>query len=84
MPGPGRGAAAARGCFDVLWPVLARIADSPLAMLWLPEARWFALPLALLSAFWLLPRGLPGKPLALLLWLPLLLPARELPAVGAG
>lgn len=75
---------AAAWCFDLLWPVLTRIADSPLAMLWLPEARWFALPLALLSAFWLLlPRGLPGKPLALLLWLPLLLPARELPAVGA-
>ncbi|HOC10439.1 MAG TPA: DNA internalization-related competence protein ComEC/Rec2 [Thermomonas sp.] len=75
---------AAAWCFDLLWPVLTRIADSPLAMLWLPEARWFALPLALLSAFWLLlPRGLPGKPLVLLLWLPLLLPARELPAVGA-
>jgi competence protein ComEC len=75
---------AAAWCFDLLWPVLTRIADSPLAMLWLPEARWFALPLALLSAFWLLlPRGLPGKPLAVLLWLPLLLPARELPAVGA-
>ncbi len=33
------------------------------------------LPLALLGAFWLLlPRGVPGKPLALLLWLPLLWP----------
>ena len=40
--------------FDLLWPALARIADSPLAMAWLPEPRWFALPLALLSAFWLL------------------------------
>lgn len=69
--------------FDLPWPALARIADSPLAMAWLPEARWFALPLALLSAFWLmLPRGVPGKPLALLLWLPLLCPPRDLPKPG--
>jgi competence protein ComEC len=69
--------------FDLLWPVLARIADSPLAMAWLPEPRWYALPLALLSALWLLlPRGLPGRWLALLLWLPLLYPPRELPKPG--
>ena len=74
---------AAAWCFDALWPALARIADSPLAMAWLPEPRWFALPLALASVFWLLlPRGVPGKPLALLLWLPLLFPARDLPARG--
>lgn len=70
-------------CFDLLWPVLRAIADSPLAMAWLPEPRWFALPLALLAAFWLmLPRGIPGRPLALLLWLPLLWPARDLPRQG--
>ena len=74
---------AAACCFDALWPLLARIADSPLAMAWLPEPRWFALPLALLSAFWLmLPRGVPGKPLAMLLWLPLLWPSRDLPRHG--
>ncbi len=74
---------AAAWCFDLLWPLLARIADSPLAMAWLPAARWYALPLALLSAFWLLlPLGLPGRGLALLLWLPLLYPPRELPAPG--
>lgn len=74
---------AAAWCFDLLWPLLARIADSPLAMAWLPAPRWYALPLALLSAFWLLlPRGLPGRWLALLLWLPLLYPPRELPAPG--
>lgn len=32
---------AAAWAFDQLWPVLARIADSPLAMAWLPEARWY-------------------------------------------
>ncbi|MBZ0088108.1 MAG: DNA internalization-related competence protein ComEC/Rec2 [Thermomonas sp.] len=70
-------------CFDLLWPALAWIADSPLALLWLPESRWYALPLALLSAFWLLlPRGLPGRWLALLLWLPLLHPPQELPGPG--
>ncbi len=69
--------------FDLLWPALATIADSRLAMAWLPEPRWYAGALALLSVFWwLLPRGLPGKPLALLLWLPLLLPPRELPRPG--
>ncbi len=74
---------AAAWCFDLLWPALVRIADSPLAMAWLPEPRWHAWPLAMLSAFWLLlPRGLPGKPLALLLWLPLLCPPRDLPAHG--
>ena len=83
-PGWGQfGWQAAAWCFDLPWPLLARIADSPLAMAWLPEPRWYALPLALLSVFWLLlPRGLPGKPLALLLWLPLLCPPRELPARG--
>ena len=70
-------------CFDLLWPAITRIADSPLALLWLPESRWYALPLALLSAFWLLlPRGLPGRWLALLLWLPLLHPPLELPDAG--
>src|SRR5690606_20170081 len=74
---------AAAWCCDRPWPLLGRIADSRLAMAWLPEPRWYALPLALLSVFWLLlPRGLPGKPLALLLWLPLLCPPRELPARG--
>ena len=74
---------AAAWCFDALWPTLVRLADSPLAMAWLPEPRWFALPLALLSVFWLLlPRGMPGKPLAVLLWLSLLFPARGLPSQG--
>lgn len=71
------------GCFDLLWPALTWVADSPLAMVWLPEAPWHAVPLALLATFWLLlPCGVPGKPLACLLWLPLLLPQRELPRQG--
>ncbi|QDH71792.1 DNA internalization-related competence protein ComEC/Rec2 [Lysobacter alkalisoli] len=70
-------------CFDLAWPLFTWLGNGPMAVAWLPESRWFALPLAMLGAFWLLlPRGLPGRPLALLLWLPLLLPARNLPAPG--
>src|SRR5690606_20311052 len=69
--------------FDLTWPVFEASADSPLACWWLPEPAWFALPLALLGGFWLmLPRGVPGKPLALLRWLPLLWPQRGLPPPG--
>lgn len=69
--------------FDLAWPLFARLAQSPLALWWLPEAAWYALPLALLGGFWLLlPRGVPGKPLALLLWFPLLWPDRGLPQQG--
>ncbi len=70
-------------CFDLTWPLFTALADSRFALWWLPEARWYALPLALLGAFWcLLPRGVPGKTLAALLWLPLLWPDRELPGHG--
>ena len=78
--GPWRAAA---WCFDLIWPLFVAMAESRFALWWLPEARWYALPLALVGAFWvLLPRGVPGKGLALLLWLPLLWPDRELPAHG--
>jgi len=83
---PGAGSWAwrlAAWCFDLTWPVFQWLADSGLALWWLPESRWFALPLALIGAFWLLlPRGTPGKWLALLLWLPLLWPDRRLPNTG--
>ena len=69
--------------FDLSWPLFERLAASPMSLWWLPEARWFALPLALCSAFWLLlPRGVPGRWLVLLLWLPLLWPDRGLPRHG--
>ena len=69
--------------FDVTWPAFAALGASDMSFRWLPEARWVALPMAMLGAFWLLlPRGVPGKPLAVLLWLPLLLPSRGLPAQG--
>ena len=78
--GPWRAAA---WCFDLSWPLFVAMAESRFALWWLPEARWYALTLALVGAFWmLLPRGVPGKGLAMLLWLPLLWPDRELPAHG--
>jgi competence protein ComEC len=83
-PGWGGGAwRLAAACFDLSWPLFEGLARAPLAMAWLPEARWWALPLALAGGFWcLLPRGVPGKPLAVLLWLPLLWPERGLPGYG--
>ncbi|MFT3756852.1 MAG: DNA internalization-related competence protein ComEC/Rec2 [Pseudoxanthomonas sp.] len=70
-------------CFDPSWWLFSAMAQSRFALWWLPEARGFALPLAVLAAFWLLfPRGVPGKALAALLWLPLLWPDRGLPAHG--
>ncbi len=73
----------AAACFDPSWRLFGWMAASPFALHWLPEPRAWALPLALAGAFWLLlPRGLPGRPLALLLWLPLLYPPRELPGHG--
>jgi competence protein ComEC len=70
-------------CFDLSWPLFEWLAHSGLALWWLPEPRLFALPLALVAAFWLLlPRGTPGKGLALLLWLPLLWPDRHVPEQG--
>ena len=73
----------AANCFGPSWSLFAWLAQSRFVLWWLPEAGWFALPLALVGAFWLLlPRGVPGRPLAVLLWLPLLWPDRELPRQG--
>jgi competence protein ComEC len=82
--GAGGGAwRAAAWCFDLSWPLFERLASSQFSLWWLPEARWFALPMALSAAAWcLLPRGVPGKPLAVLLWLPLLWSDRDLPPPG--
>jgi competence protein ComEC len=69
--------------FAPSWQLFAWMARSRFALWWLAEGAWYALPLALVGTFWLLlPRGLPGKPLALLLWLPLLLPDTGRPAQG--
>ena len=86
MLAPGHGGWAwrvAERCFAAIWPLFEWMAGSRLALWWLPEPHWLAVPLALAGAFWLLlPRGLPGRGLALLLWLPLLWPDRHLPRHG--
>ena len=75
----------AAACFEPSWQGFLALARSRFALYWLPEPAWFALPLALLGAFWLLlPRGVPGKALAALLWLPMLWPDRGLPEAGAA
>ncbi len=73
----------AAACFDLTWPGFRGLAESRFSLWWLPEAAPWAGGLALVGAFWLLlPRGVPGKPLAALLWLPLLWPDRGLPRRG--
>nr|WP_298133536.1 DNA internalization-related competence protein ComEC/Rec2 [uncultured Pseudoxanthomonas sp.] len=74
---------AASACFAPSWQLFERVAAHPYALWWLPESPAWALWLALAGGFWLLlPRGVPGKSLALLLWLPLLWPDRERPRAG--
>lgn len=73
----------AAGAMDLFWPWMEAVADVRGVLAWLPEPSLSALLLALAGAFWLLlPRGVPGKPLALLLLLPLLWPARGRLAPG--
>lgn len=63
---------------EQLWWLLDGIAHWPATMWWLPEPSPVALLLALSGAFWLLlPRGTPGKLIAPLLFLPLLLPGAQ-------
>jgi competence protein ComEC len=74
----------AAGIIQWFWKWLEAIAAWPATMLWLPEPGIAALALACLGAFWLLlPRAVPGKALALLLFLPLMWPAQDLPEPGA-
>lgn len=67
-----------------LWSVMEPVAGLHGAMVYLPEPSRWAFALALVGAFWLLlPRGIPAKPLALLLFAPLLFPQVSRPPEGA-
>ncbi len=69
---------AAAWLMEWLWLGLETAAAWRGSIAYLPEASTLALAFSLLGAGWLLlPRGVPGKPLAALLFLPLLLPARD-------
>lgn len=71
-------------CFDLSWPGFLWLSQSPFALWWPALAPWSAFALAMLGALWLLlPRGLPGRGLAVLLLIPLLWPQRDLPNDGA-
>ncbi|AXK71634.1 DNA internalization-related competence protein ComEC/Rec2 [Lysobacter sp. TY2-98] len=83
---PALGAAAwrlAAWTFDLAWPLFERLAATPLSLWYVPEPSILAIVPALLgAAWWLMPRGTPGKALALMLWLPLLWPDRHAPVAG--
>ena len=65
------------------WWLLEQMASWPGAHWYLPTIQPLALLLGLLGAAWLfLPRGVPMRWLGALLFLPLLMPPRELPADG--
>jgi len=65
---------------NLLWLGLEKISDWPQAMLWLPEPGFLALSLAMFGAFVLLmPRPIPGKWLAIVLFLPLVFPHIDTP-----
>ncbi len=67
-----------------LWQLAGWLESFDWAQVALPEPSIAALLLALLGLVWLLlPRGVPGKPLASLLLLPLLLPSRAAPPDAA-
>lgn len=74
---------AAAAVMDAFWPAMHWLAARDGALAWLPEPGPLSLLLALAGAFWLLmPRGVPARPLALLLFLPLLWPAADRPGAG--
>jgi competence protein ComEC len=74
---------AAAACAHAQWQLFERIAALPGAHLYLPESGPLALAMAMLGAAWLLsPRGVPARPLALILFLPIVLPAESPPAAG--
>ncbi|HEY8010427.1 MAG TPA: DNA internalization-related competence protein ComEC/Rec2 [Rudaea sp.] len=61
-----------------LWWLLERMAAWPGALWYFPQPSLWALALAMLGAAWvLLPRGMPARALGLILFLPLLIPARD-------
>lgn len=74
---------AAARLMDWLWSALEGIAAWPWALAWLPEPTPAAIALAMLGSFWLLlPRGVPGKGLALVLLLPMAWPRLDRPGLG--
>lgn len=75
---------AASTLMSPLWWLMTAVAAWPGASVWLASPSWPVLALAVSSTVWLLlPRGVPGKPLALILLLPLFWPQAQRPPDGA-
>ena len=71
-------------CARAQWMFLEFMAGLPGAHEYLPEPSLCALVLALIGAFWMLmPRGVPARSVGMLLFLPLLVPARKDMETGA-
>jgi len=68
------------GAMQLLWWCLEKVSDWPQALVWLPEPSLLNLTLAMAGAFiLLLPKALPGKWLAIFLFLPLIYPDLDSP-----
>lgn len=68
------------GAMQLLWWGLEKVSDWPQALVWLPEPSLLNLTLAMAGAFiLLLPKALPGKWLAIFLFLPLIYPDLDTP-----
>jgi competence protein ComEC len=74
---------AAEACFSASWRLFSWAGSGAFAQAGWPEASRSAVALAWLgAAWWLLPRGTPGKALATLLWLGLVWPDTRRPRMG--
>ncbi|HEV7490029.1 MAG TPA: DNA internalization-related competence protein ComEC/Rec2, partial [Rhodanobacteraceae bacterium] len=74
----------AGACARAQWMFLETMAGLPGAHWYLPEAGLGALILAIAGAIWMfMPRGVPARSVGLLMFLPLLVPAREKIETGA-
>lgn len=68
------------GAMQLFWWCLENVSDWPQALIWLPEPNLLSLTLAMIAAFiLLLPKALPGKWLAVFLFLPLIYPDLDTP-----
>jgi competence protein ComEC len=69
--------------FEAAWPMFQWLGTREFAVSWLPETSSLTIALALFGALgWLLPRPLPGRVLAGVLWVPLFWPDLRRPPAG--
>ena len=67
----------------ILWPIMQWLSALPSAQVYFASASPWAFALAVTGIGWcLMPRGVPARPMGLLLCVPLLVPAQPRPAAG--